>query len=383
MALTQGGPSGKPRQIEIHAHDPHRYVGDMSAWIHQCLASESELIISLLRKCVNETEEQKRKYEENKAKILNRCLTDICPPFRARLVQVLSSKPGLVITFRLSNLLDFHRRNFLRLLGPGSTLALTFTECKEDTLKFFFGLAKKHMEKLERAPPIPPSDLSPPYEILEAIQRMSEIMAIIDTSLVPQEEYYTELDAVVESILMPLVDICIQSTPSLQGLPKCVYMLNCISTMKVIIQDSAFATRQSIVLGAHTEKVQSDLIKLQSTVILETCGLNPILTLFKTVLLDQDKKIPLSQIPGLDYTSLYNALRIFDTKLLDLTISMPLTDKLQSQDIRKQVRSAVAGIISDSYKNLYEAVNLTENGYVNVENLFRYKPDQVRTMIEP
>lgn len=37
-ALTRGGPSGLPRPIELHAHDPTRYVGDMLAWVHQvCL----------------------------------------------------------------------------------------------------------------------------------------------------------------------------------------------------------------------------------------------------------------------------------------------------------------------------------------------------------
>lgn len=34
-ALTRGGPSGLPRPIEVHAHDPLRYVGDMLGWLHQ------------------------------------------------------------------------------------------------------------------------------------------------------------------------------------------------------------------------------------------------------------------------------------------------------------------------------------------------------------
>jgi hypothetical protein len=34
-ALTQGGPNGVPRPIEIHAHDPQRYINDMLAWVHQ------------------------------------------------------------------------------------------------------------------------------------------------------------------------------------------------------------------------------------------------------------------------------------------------------------------------------------------------------------
>lgn len=34
-ALTRGGPGGLPRPIEVHAHDPLCYVGDMLGWLHQ------------------------------------------------------------------------------------------------------------------------------------------------------------------------------------------------------------------------------------------------------------------------------------------------------------------------------------------------------------
>ena len=43
-ALTQGGPGGTPRPIELHAHDAQRYVGDMLAWVHQAVAGEQELL---------------------------------------------------------------------------------------------------------------------------------------------------------------------------------------------------------------------------------------------------------------------------------------------------------------------------------------------------
>lgn len=36
-ALTRGGPGGLPRPIEVHAHDPLRYVGDMLGWLHQVI----------------------------------------------------------------------------------------------------------------------------------------------------------------------------------------------------------------------------------------------------------------------------------------------------------------------------------------------------------
>jgi len=46
-ALTRGGPNGIPRPIEMHAHDPVRYTGDMLAWIHQAVASENEFLKAL------------------------------------------------------------------------------------------------------------------------------------------------------------------------------------------------------------------------------------------------------------------------------------------------------------------------------------------------
>ena len=50
-ALTRGGPGGLPRPMELHSHDPLRYVGDMLAWIHQGTASEREHTQVLLKLC--------------------------------------------------------------------------------------------------------------------------------------------------------------------------------------------------------------------------------------------------------------------------------------------------------------------------------------------
>lgn len=46
-ALSRGGPGGMPRPIELHAHDPKRYINDMLAWVHQSLAGEREFVVAL------------------------------------------------------------------------------------------------------------------------------------------------------------------------------------------------------------------------------------------------------------------------------------------------------------------------------------------------
>ena len=43
-ALTQGGNSLSARAINVQAHDPLRYLGDILAWTHQAVASEKEIL---------------------------------------------------------------------------------------------------------------------------------------------------------------------------------------------------------------------------------------------------------------------------------------------------------------------------------------------------
>ena len=46
-ALTRGGPNRRPPPIEMHAHDPLLYSGDMLAWIRQSFESEKQLLCSM------------------------------------------------------------------------------------------------------------------------------------------------------------------------------------------------------------------------------------------------------------------------------------------------------------------------------------------------
>lgn len=43
-ALTQGDNVLSARAIDIQAHDPLRYLGDILAWTHQAVASEKEIL---------------------------------------------------------------------------------------------------------------------------------------------------------------------------------------------------------------------------------------------------------------------------------------------------------------------------------------------------
>ena len=88
-ALTRGGPSGLPRPIELHAHDPLRYVGDMLAWVHQAIAAEQEFLESLLgmrkeRRMVGSTRnfQGTTAEEEWMKELMDACVGKLCVPLK-------------------------------------------------------------------------------------------------------------------------------------------------------------------------------------------------------------------------------------------------------------------------------------------------------------
>uniref|UniRef100_A0A2P2K609 Conserved oligomeric Golgi complex subunit 6 n=1 Tax=Rhizophora mucronata TaxID=61149 RepID=A0A2P2K609_RHIMU len=119
-ALTRGGAGGMPRPIEVHAHDPLRYVGDMLGWLHQALASERELVLALLdpdavvdtgsmaNQLPKKLENNMGKTESDLTFVLDRIFEGVCRPFKVRVEQVLQSQPSLIIAYKLSNTLEFY-----------------------------------------------------------------------------------------------------------------------------------------------------------------------------------------------------------------------------------------------------------------------------------
>ena len=57
-ALTQGENSLSARAIEIQAHDPLRYLGDILAWTHQAVASEKEILTLIFGVAANSRQSQ-------------------------------------------------------------------------------------------------------------------------------------------------------------------------------------------------------------------------------------------------------------------------------------------------------------------------------------
>jgi hypothetical protein len=132
-ALTRGGPNGLPRPIEIHAHDPTRYVGDMLAWVHQATASEHELLESLFgvraqRMVGAERDAGSTEADKRVAEALDRDLEGLGRPLKLRIEQTIKSQEGIIMTYRIVNLVQFYLVTMRKTIGPGALLVKTLQE---------------------------------------------------------------------------------------------------------------------------------------------------------------------------------------------------------------------------------------------------------------
>ncbi|KAL0615317.1 Conserved oligomeric Golgi complex subunit 6, partial [Plecturocebus cupreus] len=142
-ALTRGGPGGTPRPIEMHSHDPLRYVGDMLAWLHQATASEKEHLEALLKHVTAQG------VEENIQEVVGHITEGVCRPLKVRIEQVIVAEPGAVLLYKISNLLKFYHHTISGIVGnSATTLLTTIEEMHLLSKKIFFNNLSLHASKL-------------------------------------------------------------------------------------------------------------------------------------------------------------------------------------------------------------------------------------------
>jgi len=288
-ALTRGGPNGHPRPIEMHAHDPQRYVGDMCAWLHQNVASEIEAIRSVFNVTQGgsgdgdqgenteagadavvdangagsarengdvgqhgggnggdgepSTSSLDAAVEEDVGAlrmedVLDNVFEGICRPFRVRIEQIFAGQPSLAESLRLNYLLSFYAGLVEEMLSAGSPLCTTLRACEATAYEAFDGPLKSANARLLAAPPPPPGDLGVPRGILDALQRAVDVFVAYEGRLIRPDDGPDNIEEVLDNLLGPLSDTVRKAaTGVLAGeasgtaSKKCaeaVFILNCL-----------------------------------------------------------------------------------------------------------------------------------------------------------
>uniref|UniRef100_A0A669DFA2 Conserved oligomeric Golgi complex subunit 6 n=1 Tax=Oreochromis niloticus TaxID=8128 RepID=A0A669DFA2_ORENI len=373
-ALTRGGPGGTPRPIEMHSHDPLRYVGDMLAWLHQATASEKEHLEALLKQVTLQG------VEDNMQEVVGHIIEGVCRPLKVRIEQVIVAEPGAVLLYKLSNLLKFYHHTISSIIGTSvASLLITIEEMHSLSKKMFFNSLSLHASRLMDKVELPPADLGPTASLTQTLSLLREVLASHDSSVVPLDARQADFAQVLSCILDPLLQLCTVSASNLGTADMATYMVNSLYVMKTTLALFEFTDKRLEMLEFQIEAHLDTLINEQASYVLTRAGLSYI---YNCVQQHSAEQGALSLLPGMDSSSVKAAMVQFDRYLSSPdTLVMPQLNFLLSAAIKEQIFRQSTELVCRAYGEVYTALTSPANAYKDPENLVPRSPQQVQTLL--
>uniref|UniRef100_A0A671UH25 Conserved oligomeric Golgi complex subunit 6 n=1 Tax=Sparus aurata TaxID=8175 RepID=A0A671UH25_SPAAU len=373
-ALTRGGHGGTPRPIEMHSHDPMRYVGDMLAWLHQATASEKEHLEALLKQVTLQG------VEENMQEVVGHITEGVCRPLKVRIEQVIVAEPGAVLLYKLSNLLKFYHHTISSIIGTSvASLLINIEEMHILSKKMFFNSLSLHASRLMDKVELPPADLGPTASLTQTLSLLREVLASHDSSVVPLDARQADFAQVLSCILDPLLQLCTVSASNLGTADMASYMVNSLYVMKTTLAVFEFTDKRLEMLEFQIEAHLDTLINEQASYVLTRAGLSYIYSCVQQHTAEQG---PLSLLPSMDNSSVKAAMVQFDRYLSSPdTLVMPQLNFLLSAAIKEQIFRQSTELVCRAYGDVYTALTSPANGYKDAENLLPRSPKQVQTLL--
>jgi len=367
-ALTVGGPGGTPRPIEMHAHEPGRYVGDMLAWLHQACPGEKENISQLLKLC------HKVERENVESKILSGTTEGVCRPLKTRVEQILVSEPGAVELYRLTNLIRFYENTISGVLKVPSGLSTTLTELQQLSYSQFMSMLQSsvttHLSRVEGGV----GDLAPSPATTSLLGLLRDVLAghsVVDAS-------QDDLPVIISCVADPLTHQLHQTAASLPSQDGAVFMINNLHQLRSTL--SLYQTTETRLkeLSTQIDSSLDSLSKDQATHLLSSLSLLPMVPLLSS----GGDGTPLSTVPGCDPQAVLSCSSKLDSLLSAPDILLlPATRLLLSSQHRSTVTQYAFLELVSVYTLLYTAVSLPANGYTDQVQLHR-TPDQVKQLLQ-
>ncbi|KAF9169273.1 Golgi transport complex subunit 6, partial [Mortierella sp. AD010] len=393
-ALTRGGPGGTPRPIELHAHDPLRYIGDMLAWLHQTVASEREFLESLLSS-------EKRNRDRGQAEIklpkasplrlvendasdseildslLDKNLEGTSRPLKSRVEQVLVSQANAITAFKISNLIKFYSSTIEKAIGSEASLSKTLHEISESSMQVFYEAIGKQSADLLRRPDAPGTDLGPTPTVKETVSQLKEIMKSFDTSFVQADEGNQDFAPILGAMVDPLFQMCEIAVTNQSAFNRAIFMVNCLHYVQSALV-YPFTTHKVDDLEKQIQGYVEIVVDEQHMVLLKQSGIAPIIQAMET----KDDRTPLSQVPNMDAASISTVLSRLDDFLgsvnLDLTAWL---SKIVSSRLAKNISTQNVKMFVDTYRRLCKAIEDPKNQYEFPATILVRTADEVEMLL--
>ncbi|KAI0431256.1 oligomeric complex COG6 [Xylaria sp. FL1042] len=329
LALTGMSQSGTKDQsvkpIELAAHDPLRYVGDMLAWAHSATVSEREALEVLFVSDGNEIAKGMQEGRENELwrlmadegdegppefdavralnELVDRDVSGAARILRQRIEQVIQANEETILAYKLANLLGFYKFTFSRLLGDNTDAVLlqSMTSLESEALRQFRSLMRDYIATLQGEFQHTPADLAPPDFLQEALKQLSAIMQTYETSLDTstsnlsksnnrdepgergeEEERDDEFQPILTESFDPFLAGCENMARKVRTPSDSIFLLNCLLAAQSTLQPySRFTSHRLAHLRSAASDHASKLVESQYSFLVSQSSLSSLFSAFR------------------------------------------------------------------------------------------------------
>ncbi|KAF2724172.1 oligomeric complex COG6 [Polychaeton citri CBS 116435] len=295
------------KAIELSAHDPLRYVGDMFAWAHSATVSEREALEVLFisegdeiakgiqagiesepwsRVSQEEDEdntESQPVFDGRKAhnQLVDRDLSAVFRQLKQRTEQVIQSHEDAALVYKIANLITFYRNIFSNLLGKQSQLLEILDPLSDTAIRTFKSIIRDQVTNLQidtLSTAAPDEDLAMPDFLVNALHTLQVLIKSYDTSLMITDstERMQGFEPILQEALDPFLSGCEDMARRLHHPQDShIFALNYLDPTIATLKSHAFTSqRATLDLEPRLERHETDLTEITHNWLLQQSGLS-------------------------------------------------------------------------------------------------------------
>lgn len=399
-ALTGSSVSGEEdhsvKPIELAAHDPLRYVGDMLAWTHSATVSEREALEVLFISDGNEiakgiqagrdhepwnreADDQTTAFDGLKAlnELVDRDVAGVAKILRQRVEQVIASHEETIMAYKIANLLNFYRVTFSKLLDKDSVLLNALSALEDSAMRQFRALMRDHITSLQVDTQLGPDDLDAPDFLQEALKQLTAIMKTYDTSLTPASTRESSFRPILVEAFDPYMSAAKTLATSLEPPSNSIYAVNCLLAVKSAFGPYDFVSSRVDEIQKAIDSQADILTAYQYSYLLHHSGLASLLGALAPLSPDKEEDLRgISELPVCKPEALAEASQTLDDFLPSaLMDAMENLKGLADAGLAREVTEEAA-------EKFCEDFELIEERLVGADELLEEKDDEDEDEVE-
>lgn len=374
----QGTEDATTRPIDLTAHDPLRYVGDLFAWVHSATVGEREALETLFAVDKDDmlntstsspnanlwnfpldeaSEGTDFKVLEALSHLMDRNFSPVVRILRQRVEQAVQSNEDVIPSYKISTLLNFYRATFEKLLGAGSSLEDCTGGLEKVAKRQFRTLVRDNILSIQGEFQQVPSNLEPPRFLQDAFKQLGTVLQTYESSLLASADSGGEIQSILSQAFDPFMSGCEEIAKPMTYPEGGIFLVNCKVAAALCLDSFECTIFRASQIREDIARDVLNLVDNQHTVFRQRSGLDTLLNYLDN-----------AQLAMVNQASVIQASQELDDFLPSaLMDAMDRLKGLQDSEIARDIIEQAAEKFCTDFERLEETI-ASQNGVGDVSN---------------